>query len=236
MADHFVKCTGDIDRRFPRDEGKPEDVYYRHNLLARDGVLRSPSGTELLASIPTGAIPTWFERYTSIETGVVSPKSFCYSQDGVIWRVDIVAGTLSQAKSGLNENAYPRSWQYKYGTQTFLFLVDGENLWKYDGNDSNIWEDVGLVDADDNPIYPIDVIEHKDRLCLLTKNVLKISANLEPTTFDSAVDSIEIVLGSGKGENIAFGKIDDNLFILNTEGIFVLIGDTISESRSQSRD
>ena len=228
MADFFQDLTGDLDRRFPRDGGKPEDAAYRHNLIARDGRLSSVKGTERLNATDTGSLITWLARYTTIESGIVSPKTVCYTNDGNLYRVDIVTGILTQAQSGLNQTAYPRHWQYKLGTQTLLFLVDGLNLWKYDGNDSNIWENVGLKDALGDPVKPIDVIEHKDRLCLLTKNTLMISANLAPTTFDSAVDSIEIVLGSGKGENIAFGKIDDNLFIFSTEGIFVLYGDTIS--------
>lgn len=228
MADLFVKVNGDINRRASRDEGSEGDVHYRHNLLCRDGKLKSVSGTEKLNSTDTGGIVTWLARYTSIETGIESPKSFCMTSEGVIYKVDIVTGILTAVKTGLKENAYPRHWQYKLGTQTLMFLVDGVNLYKYDGNNSNIWEDVGLVDVDGNPIYPIDVIEHKDRLCVMTRNSVKISKNLEPTVMDDAVDSVEIVLGSGKGENIGFGKIDDNLFMFNTEGIFVLAGDTIS--------
>jgi hypothetical protein len=109
-----------------------------------------------------------------------------------------------------------------------MFLVDGKYLWKHNGNNSNVWEKVKFEDNEGKAQNPIDVIEHKDRLIIINEKSLFISKNLDPEVFDDATDSIEIVVGSGKAKNLALGKIEDNLFILTTEGIYRLAGDTIS--------
>jgi len=106
--------------------------------------------------------------------------------------------------------------------------VDGKDLYKYDGNNDNEFYKVDITTSDGESIYPIDVIEHLDRLCLISETNFYISKNLEPDTFDDATDSLDIIVGSGKGKNISFGKINDSLFIMNTEAKFKLIGDTIS--------
>ena len=223
MADHFQDLTGDIDRRHPRNRGDLKDLVERQNLLARDEHLLKVKGTETLAS-DTSDIATWMGRYYSDETGINQPKTYFYTQDGKIFRLDHTDGSTVEAIDGLNTDAYPKHWNFKLATITSMYLVDGLNLYEFNGNNDDNWEKLGVSSTTGF----IDVIEHKDRLCLLTPEKMMISANLKPRTFDDPVDSIEIVVGSGKGKNRAFGKIDDNLFIFNTEGIFVLYGDVIS--------
>ena len=172
-------------------------------------------------------ICTWMARYTTVETGQISPKTFAYTQDGVLWVYSDV-GVATQIKSGLNIDAYPKSWVFKTQTQSKLYLVDGQKLYRYDGNNDNDFQDVGVKNSDDTDIMPIDVIEHRDRLFLMTNTTILVSANLDPDNFSSATDSIELIVGSGKGKNMAFGKIEDKLYIFNTEGIFILYGDLIS--------
>lgn len=230
MADYFTKLTGRIDRRGRRNEGEYDRPYMRENWISRDGVLNMPQGTfRAVTSTITGKI-TWMGRYHTLETGSVSPKTFAYGQDGTLWVVNNLARTATNIKSGLKLTSYPKHWLYKVMTQTKLYLVDGENLYKYDGNNDNLFDKIDITDTNGDPIYPIDVIEHKDRLCLLSKAFLYVSKNLDPEIFDDSTDSIQIIVGSGKGENLAFGKIpgNDTLYILNTEGIFALYGDTIS--------
>ena len=228
MADFYTKLNGKIDRRSPQGEGKPEDPIDRENWLSRDGVLKKPQGTELILASAISGRFTWMARYYTIETGAVQPKTFGYTQDGKLWYINEQAGTATEIKSGLGLNAYPKSWTYKIGTQTKLYLVDGTNLYKYDGNNDNKFDKITILDADGDTINPIDVIEHKDRLCLLSTTTIFVSKNLDPETFSDATDSIDIVVGSGKGKNYRFGKIEDRLYIFNTEGIFVLSGDVIS--------
>ena len=225
---HFLKFNGKIDRRSPKDEGKPEDPILRQNWLSRDGVLKKPAGTERVITNLMSDRPRWIDRYYSIETGIISPKTFVYTKDGKLWHKDDLGRLVSVVQVGLNQNAYPKSWPFKQQTQTLLFLVDGKDLWKYDGNNDYKWEKVTLVDVDKNPFYPTDIIEHRDRLILMTEAFVYISKNLEPTVFDDSTDSIQIIIGSGKGKNLALGKIEDRLYILNTEGIFALSGDVIS--------
>ncbi len=107
-------------------------------------------------------------------------------------------------------------------------MVDGQKLWKTNGNNKNEWEDVGLVDKYGENYKLLDVMEHLDRLLVLSENTLFVSANLEPDKFDDPVDSIEIVVGTGKGRNIGIGRIEDTVYIFNTEGIFYLAGDVLS--------
>lgn len=173
-------------------------------------------------------IVTWKGRYYTVETGQVSPKTFAYTQDGKIW-VYNQHGVATLVKEGLNLNAYPKHYLFKTANQTKLFLVDGKDMYVYDGNNDNLFEKVDdLVDVNDNSIKPIDLIEHKDRLWVVSNTDLYVSKNLEPAVFSDATDSFQGIVGSGKGKNKALWKTEDFMFILNTEGIFQVIGDTIS--------
>lgn len=227
MADFFVKFNGLINRRSPRDDRDFSQPYLRYNWLCRDGVLRKPPGHEAVIS-DLDDIPRWIGRYHTVESSVISPKTFVYTQNGVIRVLDDAAGTSSEAKTLLKENAYPKHVLFKTGEQNKLFFVDGEYLYSHDGNNDHLFLRVDLDDSDGNAVNPIDLIEHKDRLFVISKTKLFVSANLQPEVFDDATDSIEIVVGSGKGTNLSLGKIEDNLYIFNTEGIFVLDGDVIS--------
>jgi len=224
----FKKFTGKCDRRLPRNEGEESSVYMRENWLARDGRLNRPLGTVQAVDTVLTGIPTWEARYHSVETGIISPKSFAYTQDGKIWAINDLGHSAAVCKDGLNINAYPNHWLFKTQTQTKMYFVDGYNLYKYDGNNANLFEKVTITDTDGASINPIDVIEHRDRLFLISDTYLYISKNLEPDNFSDATDSIQIIVGSGKGKNKALRKIGDRLYILNTEGKFALNGDTIS--------
>jgi len=228
MADAYWKFTGRIDRRNPRDEGDANDVVERENLLPRSGRNKKVPGTEKLFSNALSDRITWIGRYYTAESGITSPKSFAYTQDGKMWRLFDNGDAPVQANPVMNSDAYPKHWLFKTGQQTNLYVVDGLKLWRHDGNNDELFEDVGLVDSNDDSVLPIDVIEHKDRLLVISKKSLFVSKNLEPETFDDATDSLEVIIGSGKGENLAFAKIEEFLFIFNTEGIFVIEGDTIS--------
>ena len=226
--DISLKFTEKINRRSPRDEGDFNDVWMRENWLARDGRLQHPGGTERAITTVLSGIPTWASRYNTVETGAISPKSFTYTQDGRIWAINDLAKTATAVKENLNPNAYPMSWLFKTQTQTKMYFVDGLNLYKYDGNNDNLFDEVDITDTDGNSINPIDCIEHRDRLFLISDTFLYVSKNLDPDVFNDSTDSIQIIVGSGKGKNKALRKIGDRLFILNTEGIFALNGDTIS--------
>lgn len=227
MPDFFVKMTGRIDRRSPQDEGDPTSPVLRENWLARDGRLRKPRGHEaVITDLP--AIPRWSGRYNTIESSIVSPKTFVYTEDGKIHVLDDQAGTSTEVKNLLNENAYPQHTLFQTGSQIEMFFVDGENMYSHDGNNDNTFLKVDLTDSDGNAVSPVDLIEHKDRLMVISKRFLFVSKNLEPKVFDDANDSIQIVIGSGKGTNLAVHKIEDKLYIFNTEGIFILDGDVIS--------
>lgn len=230
MADLFLNFTKKVDRRSPHTKGDPDSPYERINLLSRDGRLSIPKGTQRVLSSESESIFTWGARYHTTETGVISPKTFTYSVNGKLWHIDELAQTATEIKASLNENAYPKSWMFKTGNQNNLFLVDESNLYRYDGNNDYTFSRVGITDTSGDTINPIDVIEHKDRLCLISEEFLYISANLQPTVFDDSTDSLQIVVGSGQGKNLALAKIkgNDTLYILNTEGIYALSGDTIS--------
>lgn len=227
MADFFLKFTNKIDRRSPQDEGELTSPILRENWISRDGKLSKPPGHESVVT-GLGDISRWAHRYTTLEPGQVSPKTFVYTQDGKIHLINDQAQTFTTVYELANENAYPNSWLFKTTDQTKLFLADGDSLLSYDGNNDNLFEVVNLVDASGSSVKPIDLIEHKDRLFVISKTSLFVSKNLEPTVFDDATDSLEIIVGSGKGTNLSLGKIEDKLYILNTEGIFVLEGDVIS--------
>ena len=226
----YTPFTGRIDRRNPRNSGDYSRPWMRENWLSRDGLLTMPRGTDRVLNSLLDGLPTWTGRYHSIETGVVSPKTFAYTQNGKLHLINNNAKTSTEVKSGLNADAFPKHWMYKVQTQTKMYLVDGLDLYKYDGNNDNKFEKVTITDTSEDSIRPIDIIEHKDRLILMSKAFLYVSKNLGPEVFNDATDSIQIIVGSGKGENLAVGKIpnNDTLYIFNTEGIFALYGDEIS--------
>lgn len=228
MADIFIKLDGNIDRRSPPNEGDPSSPTLRENWLARDGILHKPKGTVKAITALLDDKPRWIGRYYTIETGQISPKTFVYTQDGQLWVLDDQAKTATSIKKLLNTNAYPKHILFKTASQTRLFLVDGKNLYQYDGNNDNKFELVENLDADGNTINPIDLIEHKDRLILVSETILYISKNLKPTVFDDVNDSLAVIVGSAKGKNLAVDTLEDKLYIFNTEGIFALSGDVIS--------
>jgi len=222
-----IKFTGIIDRRSPQDEGDPSSPILRENWLCRDGVLKKPLGNEaVITDLPD--IPRWIGRYSTVESSVVSPKTFVYTEDGKISVLNDQTGVSTVVKELLNQNAYPKHWLFKSGAQNKLYFVDGEFMYSHDGNNDNLFLKVDLDDADGNAVNPIDVIEHKDRLFVISKTKMFISKNLEPEVFDDPNDSLEIVIGSGKGTNLALGKLEDKLYILTTAGIYVVEGDVIS--------
>lgn len=222
------KFTGRVDRRSPHSEGDFNSPLERENFLSRDGVLKKPLGFEKQLDVALSGVPTWMGRYYTVETGAISPKTFIYTQDGVLWFYNQLDRTATVAKENLNTNAYPRHWPFKLQTQTIMYFVDGQNLFSYDGNEDFIFTEVTITDTEGDTINPIDVIEHKDRLFLISEKFLFVSKNLQPEVFNDATDSIQLVVGSGKGSNLAVRKIEDKLYVLNTEGIFVLDGDVIS--------
>lgn len=225
MPNFFVKVASRMDRRKPRNEVAVVD---RQNFLSRDDKLTLIGGTEKVTTDTASDIFRWTERYYTIETGQVPIKTLGYTKDGKIWHIDDVSKQMTEIQADLNPDAYPESWSIKSGEQTFLYLVDGKDLWKHDGNNDNTFQKVSLTDTEGDPIEPIDNIEHKDRQWLISKTLLFVSKNLDFDVFDSADDSAAIVMGSGKGQNLALQKIEDTLFILTTEGIFAVIGDVIS--------
>ena len=228
MADVFLKFNKTINRRDPRNEGDLEEPWLRENWLCRDGVLKDPRGTEKAITTTLTGTPRWSGRYYTIETGIATPKTFIYTEDGKLWVVDDLAQTAVVVKELLKLNGYPKHQLFKTAAQTKMFLVDGDGFYRYDGNNDNLFEKLTSTDTDGKSIAPIDVIEHKDRLWLMSRTNIYVSKNLDPETFNDATDSIVIIVGSGRGRNLAWGKLEDRLYILNTEGIFVVEGDVIS--------
>lgn len=228
MPNYYLKFNGEIDRRSPQNEGEPSSPVLRENWLARDVILKRPKGTEKAITTTLDDIPRWLGRYYTVETGNISPKTFTYTKDGQLWVIDDLAKTATMIKGSLNTNAFPRHALFKTSNQTKMYWVDGVNLLKYDGNNDNRFEIVTLNDSGGNPVKPIDVIEHLDRLWVISKTDLFVSKNLEPENFSDANDSLQIIVGSGRGKNLRLVKLVDKLYIVNTEGTFVVSGDVIS--------
>ena len=232
--DAYYSFTKRVDRVSPRSKGDAESPVLRENYFSRDGRLQTVRGTErvidsLLTEKCTGC---W--RYYSRETGVDTPKTVAYTVDGKLWWINEKTKTATEVLTGLTKNAYPQAAIFRIGDQYNMYIVDGEHLWEWNGNNSNIWEDKTPKQNDGSSYNPIDVIEHKDRLCLLTAKQVLISKNLEPVVFDDASDSIEIIVGSGQGYNRALRKLRDRLYFFNTEGAFILNGDRKSTRLNSS--
>lgn len=228
MPNYYLKLNGEIDRRSPQNEGEPSSPVLRENWLCRDVILKKPRGTEKAITTTLDTISRWLGRYYTVETGNISPKTFTYTKDGQLWVIDDLAQTATSIKTDLNLNGFPRHASFKTSNQTYMYFVDGLNFLKYDGNNDNRFEKVTLTDSAGNSVKPIDVIEHLDRLWIISKTDLFVSANLDPTNFSSASDSLQIIVGSGRGTNLRLAKLGDRLYILNTEGIFAVAGDVIS--------
>ena len=100
--DVFIKFNGKINRRSPRNEGKPEEPWLRENFISRDGKLTRVKGTQKAIDELLTSKPTWMGRYYSVETGVVAPKTFAYTQDGKIWLINDEAGALAAVLGKVN--------------------------------------------------------------------------------------------------------------------------------------
>lgn len=218
----FYKFTGTIDALNPANEGDFNEPLVRENLLSRGGRLKKIRGTQKANTTSLSSIVRWEARYYSIETGVNSPKTFFYTEDGNLYTLDNMSGTCVLIKSGLNKNASPKHVLIKTQNQTKMFLCDGNKLYKYDGNNSNVFEEVTTT------FKPIDLEEHLNRLWAIDKTNVYCSKDLDFEVFDDATDSLDIIVGSGKGENLALIRLVDTLFIATTEGWFNIAGDTIS--------
>ena len=220
--------TKRIDRVSPRSKGDADSPVLRENYYSRNGRLQTVPGTERVISTLLTKKCTGAWRYYSRETGVNTPKTISYTIDGKLWLIDEDNRNATEVLTGLNTDAYPNAAIFRIGDQYNMYVVDGTHLWEWNGNNSNVWEDKTPKQSDDSSYNPIDVIEHKDRLFLLTEKQVLVSANLEPVNFSSASDSIEIIVGSGQGYNRALRKLRDRLYFLNTEGAFILSGDVLS--------
>lgn len=226
--DAYYSFTKRIDRVTPRSKGDAESPVLRENYYSRDGRLQTVPGTERVVSKLFTEKCTGAWRYYSRETGIDNPKTIAYTIDGKLWWVNEKTKVVTEILTGMKKDAYPTACIYKLGEQYYMYLVDGEYLWEWNGNNSNIWTDKTPKQSDGMSYKPIDVIEHKDRLILLTDRQVIVSANLEPTNFSSASDSIEIIVGAGQGFNRAMRKLRDRLYFFNTEGAFILSGDLLS--------
>ena len=156
----------------------------RENFLVRDGRHKKPGGTQTAVDTDLVANPSWMGKYYSVETGIVSPKTLAYTQDGKIWKVDDLARRAEVINTEFAVNAYPKHWLFKTLTQTTMYIVDGESLWKYDGNEDFTIEKVDLKDVDGKSIHPIGLIEHKDRLWVISNTDIYVSKNLFPVIFE----------------------------------------------------
>lgn len=226
--DAYYSFTKRVDRVTPRSKGDADSPVLRENYYSRNERLQTVPGTErviseLLTNKCTGA---W--RYYSRETGIDSPKTIAYTIDGKLWWINEKTKSATEILTGMKTNAYPMACIYKLGEQYYMYLVDGQSLYEWNGNNSNLWVDRTPKQSDGTSYNPIDVIEHKDRLILLTERQVLVSANLEPVNFSSASDSIEIIVGAGQGFNRAMRKLRDRLYFFNTEGAFILSGDLLS--------
>lgn len=226
--DAYYSFTKRVDRVTPRSKGDNDSPVVRENYYSRDGRLQTVPGTqrvidELLTEKCTGM---W--RYYSRETGIDNPKTIAYTIDGKLWWINEKTKSCTEILTGMKTDAYPVACIYKLGEQYYMYIVDGEYLWEWNGNNSNIWTDKTPKQSDGSSYKPIDVIEHKDRLVLLTDRQVLVSKNLDPTVFNDASDSIEIIVGAGQGFNRAMRKLRDRLYFFNTEGCFILSGDLLS--------
>ena len=223
MADILVKPTGRINRRNPANEGdRLSEPLVRENLLVRDGRITQPKGTEKLNTTALSDRFRWLGRYYTIETGSLSPKTFASCKDGKFYLQDDQSGTHTLLPLELAQDTYPKSISIKVGNQTNLYLCDGVSLYKHDGNNDHKFEKISIS------FNPFDLEEHLDRLCAIDDTIFHISKNFEFDNFTDSTDAIDIIVGSGKGKNLALVKLESSLYVFTTEGIFRLVGDTIS--------
>ncbi len=185
------------------------------NYLSINGRIKTVGGSEKVnSSTVTGDIK-WSEKiYFENDTDRFKMQ-FCVA-DGFIYRLNEETGTLNQVpilidQTGqtvrsftekLNTESYPVSASIEIANTVTTYLVDGENIFKYDGNLSGEWRKLPtLTDLDGQTILPEYILEYQDRLWILPKkrNALLSSANLEPEVFDNSTDSVLIVCPTGKG-------------------------------------
>ena len=160
-------------------------------------------------------------------TGSNTRKTFAFN-NGYIYHIDD-NGVEAQVDIPFSPVAVPCWEMMKVSGNNLLFFSEGVNtgMYSYDGNIGNNFNKESTV-----TLNLVDMVSWLDRMWGFEENseTLHGSANLEPTDFDDASDSIEIVIGAKRGAKLMKAVIiQGSLYLFKQDSIWVVLGRSPNE-------
>lgn len=178
-----------------------------NNMFSLDGKFTLAPGASRYNATPVTGTCRWLKRIYYQDSGNDYRYSFAI-MGNKMYKGDDSLGVLNQVSISssldisLEPNFFPIESTLKVGGQVCTFFVDGKYFYKFIPNAAGNWERLPILqDIDGNDIEPIFTEEWLDRQCVLVKgrNVILLSANLNPESFDNATDSVLIEVPPGNG-------------------------------------
>ena len=207
-----VASHSGLNKRFPQHRLTEKKTQYARklvNFMSLDGDITKVGGSTRYDATSRGQKTRWLKRIY-YESGGDKKRYLFAVIDRKMYRGTDHNQLLNQVKVGgdfeprIQESfiSYPIDCTIKVSDTVTTFLVDGENFFKFNGNDGGEWEQLpDKNDIDGNVIEPIDMVEYLDRSFVLVRgrNVILHSKNLNPETYDDATNSGLIECPAGNG-------------------------------------
>ena len=225
----IITPTGIINRRDKDCEGDMSHVVERENFrvigVGKAKRNRKIAGSDRYTTIAVGSNPfTWGKRYY---TSNDFTKTFAFS-GGSLYHVDNLGST-----EALIETFYPKarpcSEIFKVSGNDLLLFSEGVDtgMYSYDGNTTPTFTKEESV-----TLNFVDMVSHLDRIFGIEENsdILYFSKNLDPFDYTDSTDAGQITIGAGRGsKNIKLCLLNETIYILKEDSIYVLQGRTPSE-------
>ncbi len=202
------------------------------NYIARNKKITKIGGTEAYNSTALLNPITWTHRsYHKLADNTFRKVAFAFS-NGVIYVGDDVDGTLTENQTGFNVNAKPTHFTQQVAGNSTLFFISGEDeVYKYDGNGTYIWNQTSI--SSDLGRIPTMGVMHLDKAWYVSKDssTVAYSVVLEPENFTVSEGAGEIVIGEEKDSSVIAIVVggDETLYAFKDNAIYQLWGRTTSQ-------
>ena len=201
---------GGINRIFPEHRlttAEEQKVRELTNLMSLNGSIYKIPGSIRYDSAKGGFV-RWAKRIYYTDTGQRKRTQFqaigkrMYALDEDTGNVNQVPIDGKLEETFLNDSGFFRDTTLKIAETVTTYLVDGKDMFKYDGNNSGNWDKIlNLKDVDGETIEPIDIVSYLDRAFVLDgiKNRLYYSKTRNPEVFNDSDSAGYIELPPGNG-------------------------------------
>ncbi len=199
------------------------------NFIVRDKKITKIGGTTAYNSSAASAAIPWVHRsYHKRADNTFTKVMFCFS-DGVIYSGDDLTGTLTSRQAGFNVSALPLHATIQVSGNSILYFFSGEDeVCKYDGNGSYVWEKTTLCSDTGKTI--IGAAVHLDRLWYWFKDSSSVIYSTTLLPENLTTDSDEIIIGQETDSVVKACIVGANetFYIFKSNSIWQLYGRTPS--------